>query len=65
MAGPSMDSRRGSATLRQHVSGRFEAALFVLAAAVAFLMLLVCANVSNLLLARASPAAARWPSAPR
>ena len=41
-------------SLRQHVSGRFEAALFVLAAAVAFLMLLVCANVSNLLLARAS-----------
>src|SRR5256714_1369707 len=41
-------------TLRQHVSGRFEAALFVLAAAVAFLMLLVCANGSNLLLARAS-----------
>lgn len=41
-------------TLRQHVSGRFEAGLFVLAAAVAFLMLLVCANVSNLLLARAS-----------
>ena len=41
-------------TLRQHVSGRFEAAFLVLAAAVAFLMLLVCANVSNLLLARAS-----------
>jgi predicted permease len=41
-------------TLREHVSGRFEAGLFVLAAAVAFLMLLVCANVSNLLLARAS-----------
>ena len=41
-------------TLRQHVSGRFDAGLFVLAAAVAFLMLLVCANVSNLLLARAS-----------
>ena len=41
-------------TLRQHVSGRFQAALVVLAAAVAFLMLLVCANVSNLLLARAS-----------
>jgi predicted permease len=41
-------------TLRQHVSGRFDAALVVLASAVAFLMLLVCANVSNLLLARAS-----------
>ena len=41
-------------TLREHVSGRFEAALVVLASAVAFLMLLVCANVSNLLLARAS-----------
>jgi predicted permease len=41
-------------SLRQHVSGRFEAGLFVLSAAVAFLMLLVCANVSSLLLARAS-----------
>ena len=41
-------------SLRRHVSGRFEAGLFVLSAAVAFLMLLVCANVSNLLLARAS-----------
>jgi predicted permease len=41
-------------TLRQHVSGRFEAGLVVLSGAVAFLMLLVCANVSNLLLARAS-----------
>lgn len=40
--------------LRQHVSGRFRDALFVLAGAVAFLMLLVCANLSNLLLARAS-----------
>ena len=41
-------------TLRQHVSGRFESALLVLAAAVGFLMLLVCANLSNLLLVRAS-----------
>jgi len=41
-------------TLREHISGRFQAALLVLAGAVAFLMLLVCANVSNLLLVRAS-----------
>ena len=42
------------ATLREHISGRFQSALIVLAGAVAFLMLLVCANVSNLLLVRAS-----------
>lgn len=41
-------------TLRERVSGRFQSALFVLAAAVGFLMLLVCANLSNLLLVRAS-----------
>ncbi|MGJ5815942.1 ADOP family duplicated permease [Paludibaculum fermentans] len=41
-------------TLREHVSGRFRYALLVLAGAVGFLMLLVCANLSNLLLARAS-----------
>jgi predicted permease len=41
-------------TLREHISGRFQSALLVLAGAVAFLMLLVCANVSNLLLVRAS-----------
>ena len=41
-------------TLRERVSGRFQSALLVLAGAVAFLMLLVCANVSNLLLVRAS-----------
>ena len=41
-------------TLREHVSGRFEAALLVLSGAVGFLMLLVCANLSNLLLVRAS-----------
>jgi predicted permease len=40
--------------LRDRVSGRFRYALVVLAGAVAFLMLLVCANLSNLLLARAS-----------
>jgi predicted permease len=41
-------------TLRERISGRFQSALLVLAGAVAFLMLLVCANVSNLLLVRAS-----------
>jgi predicted permease len=41
-------------TLRDRVSGGFEDALFVLAAFVTVLMLLVCANLSNLLLARAS-----------
>lgn len=41
-------------SLRDRVSGRFRYALMVLAGAVAFLMLLVCANLSNLLLARAS-----------
>ena len=39
-------------TLRNHVSGRFRYALLVLACAVGFLMLLVCADLSNLLLAR-------------
>src|SRR5258706_2248110 len=41
-------------TLRERVSGQFQTALLVLAGAVAFLMLLVCANLSNLLLVRAS-----------
>lgn len=41
-------------TLRDRVSGRFETALATLAAAIGLLMLLVCANLSNLLLARAS-----------
>lgn len=40
--------------LRERVSGRFRHALLALAGAVGFLMLLVCANLSNLLLARAS-----------
>jgi predicted permease len=41
-------------TLRDRVSGRFQSALVVLAFAVSFVMLLVCANLSNLLLVRAS-----------
>ena len=40
--------------LRARVSGRFEPTLFALVGAVGFLMLLVCANLSNLLLVRAS-----------
>ncbi|HUE44084.1 MAG TPA: ABC transporter permease [Candidatus Sulfotelmatobacter sp.] len=38
--------------LSQHVSGRLRPALFVLATAVGVVMLIVCANLSNLLLAR-------------
>jgi predicted permease len=41
-------------TLRDRVSGKFESALYLLAGSVGFLMLLVCANLSNLLLVRAS-----------
>jgi predicted permease len=41
-------------TLRERVSGKFQYALLVLVGAVGFLMLLVCANLSNLLLVRAS-----------
>ena len=39
-------------TLTDHVSGQFRSALIVLACAVGVVMLIVCANLSNLLLAR-------------
>ena len=38
--------------LRDHISGRFKTAMFVLAGAVGLVMLIVCANLSNLLLVR-------------
>ena len=40
--------------LRKHVSGQFRSAMFVLACAVGLVMMIVCANLSNLLLARAA-----------
>jgi predicted permease len=41
-------------SLRDHVSGKIQSALTILAFSVAVVMLIVCANLSNLLLARAT-----------
>ncbi len=50
---PDRNSFEGFVTpLADHVNGRMRAAVWVLAAAVAVVMLIVCANLSNLLLAR-------------
>jgi predicted permease len=52
-AHPERNSFEGHVTpLAEHVSGRMRLALFVLAGAVGVVMLIVCANLSNLLLAR-------------
>ena len=42
------------AALHEHVSGQLRSAMFVLACAVGLVMMIVCANLSNLLLARAA-----------
>jgi predicted permease len=52
-AHPEWNSARLQLTpLREHVSGRVKPALLVLSCAVGVVMLIVCANLSNLLLAR-------------
>jgi len=52
-AHPERNSFEGKLSLlAEHVSGRIRPALFVLASAVCVVMLIVCANLSNLLLAR-------------
>jgi hypothetical protein len=52
-AHPERNDFEGKITpLAEHVSGRIRPALLVLACAVGVVMLIVCANLSNLLLAR-------------
>ena len=51
--------------LRQHVSGRLRPALLVLACSVGVVMLIVCANLSNLLLARTATRQKEMRSGPR
>lgn len=54
-AHPERNNFRGHLqTLSDRVSGRFRTALFLLAGAVGLVMLIVCANLSNLLLVRGS-----------
>jgi predicted permease len=54
-ARPNQNSFEGNiSSLAEHVSGRLRLAVVVLASAVFVVMLIVCANLSNLLLARAA-----------
>lgn len=48
------DFRPRLSALREHVSGPIRSAMFVLSCAVGVVMLIVCANLSNLLLARSA-----------
>ena len=51
--------------LDQHVNGRVRPALLVLACAVGVVMLIVCANLSNLQLARLGARQRKWRCGPR
>jgi hypothetical protein len=59
---PDRNFQPGLSLLAEHVTGRLRLALFVLACAVGVVMLTVCANLSNLLLARAATRQRKRPS---